>query len=278
MARHQKYPPKCVVCCVGHVSQGLLPTNKYVAQGSCGLGLAAQKQAAVVNLWAGWVRAPVRHRVEWADLTQLVQLPNCLWDGEESSTQAMWHPPVDCLEGFPTEGQQQLSLQSLPRCLMTQHFLVCLLRLPGCWPSARAQGECLQVSESVHSPFNETSGFSVFFHLTRWPESSLIFIVIFCGNSSFWAGEPLCGAKASRSFKGASTVTLSFSLLKHHAQVWNQPPSCLCLSYRTRCGFFFISSDVHVMISQTSGDSPSCLFIIKRDELAFILPTVLTGT
>lgn len=71
----------------GHVSQELLPASKYAAQGSCGLRLAAQKQAAVGNLWAGWVRAPVRHGVERADLTQFVQLHNLpVWWGGEFST------------------------------------------------------------------------------------------------------------------------------------------------------------------------------------------------
>lgn len=40
-------------------------------------------------------------------------------------------------------------------------------QLLSCFPSSRAQGECLQVNESVHRPFKWTFGFLAAFHLTK---------------------------------------------------------------------------------------------------------------
>lgn len=77
----------------------------------------------------------------------------------EGSTQARSFSPVDCTRGRPDKGTMALSFQPLPWNHTTQSLPVCLLCFPSCWPSARAQGIYLQVSESVHRPFKGTSGF-----------------------------------------------------------------------------------------------------------------------
>lgn len=88
-----------------------------------------------------------------------------------------------------------------------------------------------------------------------WPESPLIFIVRFCGNSSprDWTsglGCPCVGATAPRSFRGGPLQPHSpCRCSAPHAWVWGQLTSHLCPSCWSPYGFSFISSDVCAEIS-----------------------------
>lgn len=63
--------------------------------------------------------------------------------------------PWTAWKAAQTKEQWQLSLQHTPWHHTLQSFPVCLLRLPSCWPSTTAQGECLPESESVCGPFKK---------------------------------------------------------------------------------------------------------------------------
>lgn len=127
------------------------------------------------------------------------------WEG---STQTGWHWPVGCREGL-TKG----IMVTVPLALALKPHNSGTFRLwhfPSCCPSSRAQGECLQVSDSVCSPFKGMFGFPIAFHLT-WTGRihadfhtqilwELLFLVLkpFLGSPSVGLGPSLCSATTPR--------------------------------------------------------------------------------
>lgn len=63
-----------------------------------------------------------------------------------------------------TKRQRQMSIQPSPWSHTS--FRVCLWHFRSCWPSSKAQGKCLRVSESVGELFKKKSGFPAASHLT----------------------------------------------------------------------------------------------------------------
>lgn len=130
----------------------------------------------------------------------------------------------------------------LPHVSLAPPELLTLRRSPG----------CLRASESVRGPFKAGSqGPSV---SSRHPEFPLMFTVRFCGSSSFWGWNPGLGSACVGPgplgpSAGASAAAPSVQVLSHDAWVRDRPASRLCPSYQFLYGFFFLSSDVCVMIS-----------------------------
>lgn len=121
-------------------------------------------------------------RVEQVEFTRPMQIQICSCV-EEGSTQARWHLSIGCKGGGLNT---KIMVAVYLGLALKPHSPVypCLRCLLSHCPSARAQSEYLQVSESVCGPFKRISGFPTVFHLSQM-ESPLIFTDKFC-SASFW--------------------------------------------------------------------------------------------
>lgn len=105
--------------------------------------------------------------------------------------------------------------------------------------------KCLQVIESLCMPFREASGFPATFCLKGMHRGDHHWFSLPGVETPHSDTGPLDREPSVRlgslPLVGTSATKVTFPMFNHYLLVWGQPVSCLCPSYQTQSGFFFIS-------------------------------------